>query len=405
VPVYRVMVVEHGLDAVNYQYGAEPTKIDFRGTVLLTSAKGEATVQSRRGRTEIGAKFENVPAPTRFGTEYLTYVLWALSPEGAARNLGEIIPDTSDRAKLRVTTDLQTFAMIVTAEPYANVQQPSDVVVLENHVRPDTVGTVRQIQPKAELLPRGQYTFQVPSNPQPGSNGAPKKVSMNQYEAILQVYQAQNAIAIARAANAERYAPDTLAAAERALAEAQRLQGKKANSSAVIQNAREAAQDADDARTISERRKQEEDRGAVATPAAPNAQAQPPASRDEANREAPDSGFWSRMRAIPMGSLLTHDTPRGLTITLPENAFKGSNLTGDFSQTLEPVATALASQPAVKVEISAYTGNAGSELQSWERAQAIRNALVTAGVHPNQINVRGYSEKDNERVEILIAGR
>src|SRR6185503_6469782 len=86
VPVYRVMVVEHGLDAVNYQYGAEPTKIDFRGTVLLTSAKGEATVQSRRGRTEIGAKFENVPAPTRFGTEYLTYVLWALSPEGAARN-------------------------------------------------------------------------------------------------------------------------------------------------------------------------------------------------------------------------------------------------------------------------------------------------------------------------------
>src|SRR5579884_3497022 len=229
VPVYRVMVVEHGLDAVSYQYGAPATKIDFRGTVLLSDGKGEAKVQSRRGGTEVDAKFENMPAPTRFGREYLTYVLWAISPEGGSRNLGEIIPDTSNRAQLRVTTDLQTFGMIVTAEPYSNVQQPSDVVVLENHVRPDTAGQVRQIQPKAELMPRGQYTYQVPAEPAPAAGAKPpKKVSMDQYEAILQVYQAQNAISIARAANAERYAPDSLAAAERALAEAQRLQSQKA---------------------------------------------------------------------------------------------------------------------------------------------------------------------------------
>src|SRR5215469_721135 len=76
VPVYRVTVVEHGIDAVNYQYRSEPTKIDFRGTVLLPEAKGEATVQSARGRTEIDAKFENLASPTRFGREYLTYVLW-----------------------------------------------------------------------------------------------------------------------------------------------------------------------------------------------------------------------------------------------------------------------------------------------------------------------------------------
>jgi hypothetical protein len=256
VPVYSVTVVEHALDAVNYQYDSAPTKVDFRGTVLLPDSKGEATVQSRRGRTEIDAKFQNLLPPTRFGQRYLTYVLWAVSPEGTSRNLGEVLPDASDRAKLRVTTDLPAFAMIVTAEPYATVRQPSDVVALENHVRPDTVGQIRPIQPKAELMPRGQYTLQVQPQSQAAQN-APK-VSMSRYEATVEVYQAQNAVAIAQAADAEHYAPDALAAAQRQLAEAQRLLATKANSKLVVQNAREAAQNAEDARTISERRKQQE---------------------------------------------------------------------------------------------------------------------------------------------------
>jgi len=182
VPIYRVTVVQRNIDAINYQYRALPTKVDFRGTVLMSKAKGEATVESKRGRTEIEASVDNVEGSQRFGREYLTYVLWAITPEGRPHNLGEIVPGPSNKAKLHVTTDLQAFGLIVTAEPYSAVRQPSDVVVLENLVRGDTVGMVQPIHARYELMPRGQYTWlgsQAPAN-------APK-VSMDQYEALSQL--------------------------------------------------------------------------------------------------------------------------------------------------------------------------------------------------------------------------
>ncbi|HLK48473.1 MAG TPA: DUF4398 domain-containing protein [Bryobacteraceae bacterium] len=289
-PIYRVTVVEHGIDAVNYQYRAAPTKIDFRGTVLLPDAKGQATVQSRQGRTEIDARFEKLLPPTRFGREYLTYVLWALSPDGASYNIGEVIPDASDHAALRVTADLQTFGMIITAEPYASVRQPGNVVVLENHARPDTVGKVQPIQPKPELMPRGQYTWQLPATSDAPSN-APK-VSMSRYEALLQLYQAQNAVNIAQTEDAERYAPDAFAAAQRSLSEAQRLNATKANTKLVVQSAREAAQHAEDARQIAVKKKQDEQLAAAerakaqAEAAARQAQSEAEAARQQADRAA-----------------------------------------------------------------------------------------------------------------------
>ena len=287
VPLYRVTVVEHGIDSVNYKYDSAPTKIDFRGTVLLPDAKGEASVQPHTGHTEIDAKFENLTPPTRYGREYLTYVLWAISPEGGSRNLGEIVPDASNRARLRVTTDLQAFGMIVTAEPYAAVRQPSDVVTLENRVRSDTAGKIQQIQPKSELMPRGHYTWQVPEQSQ--SAASVPKVSMDRYEALLELYQAQNAVAIAQAARAEQYAPDAFAAAQRALSEAQRLNANKGNTKLVVQNAREAAQSAEDARAISERRQEEEQlTGANRAHAQADAQATDRQSH-ESSANAPDS--------------------------------------------------------------------------------------------------------------------
>ena len=117
VPLYRVTVIERTLRAVDYRYHGGPTQIDFRGTVLLGDAKGQATVESKGGRTEIDAKFQNIAPPTRFGREYLTYVLWAITPEGHPKNLGEVIAGGSDKAKLHVTTDLQAFGLIVTAGP------------------------------------------------------------------------------------------------------------------------------------------------------------------------------------------------------------------------------------------------------------------------------------------------
>ena len=157
--VYRVTVVAKSTKAIRYEQGSLPTRIGFKGTVLMPDAKGKATVTPKRGMTAIDAKFEDVPAPSRFGAQYLTYVLWAVSPEGQTENLGELILDPSDEGRLRVSTRLPTFALIVTAEPYFSVTDPGNVVVLENVVLPETVGKVVELRAKDELFPRGEYVY------------------------------------------------------------------------------------------------------------------------------------------------------------------------------------------------------------------------------------------------------
>src|ERR1700691_3988635 len=129
VPIYKVTVTERTVKAINYQYRNGPTPIDFRGTVLLPEAKGDAVVESKAGRTEIDARVEHLLPPTRFGHEYLTYVLWEITPEGRLMNLEELLAESSDKAHVRVTTELQAFGLIVSADRYAAVRQPGDVVV------------------------------------------------------------------------------------------------------------------------------------------------------------------------------------------------------------------------------------------------------------------------------------
>jgi len=251
VPIYQVTVIERSVKAVSYQYLGGQTQIDFAGTVLLPQAQGTAIVECKSGRTQIGARFSNLAAPNRFGGEYLTYVLWAITPEGHAKNLGEVLTNSADRGHLSITTDLQAFGMIVTAEPYSAVRQPSDVVVLENVVRADTIGRIEPIQAKYELLPRGQYIYTPPEGP-PAEG---PKVSMSRYESLLQIYQAQNAVQIARAQGADKYAADTLAKAEHLLAEARQMEERHAGRSSVVTLAREAVQTAEDARAITMRHK------------------------------------------------------------------------------------------------------------------------------------------------------
>src|SRR5579859_5826857 len=122
-PLYRITVVGRTSKAVNYQYRSDPTMVDLRGTVLLPHAMGDAIVKSRQGRTEIDAHLDGLTTPQRYGGEYLTYVLWAVTPQGRPHNIGELIPDSGDKARVHVTTDLQAFALIVTAEPYSAVRQ------------------------------------------------------------------------------------------------------------------------------------------------------------------------------------------------------------------------------------------------------------------------------------------
>jgi outer membrane protein OmpA-like peptidoglycan-associated protein len=252
VPIYSVTVVERTVRAVNYQYRTGPTPIDFRGTVLLPESKGDAMVESKAGRTEIDAHFSHLPAPARFGPEYLTYVVWAITPEGHPKNLGEIIPGSSDKAKTHVTTDLQAFGLIVTAEPYAAVRQPSDVVVMENETRPETIGATEPIQVRYELMPRHGYTYNKPADLKTVETGP--TVSMGEYETLLELYQARNAVQIAQASGAGQYAPDVLGKAQTQLQSAQALHNRKVDKSLVIAAAREAAQTAEDARLLGDGR-------------------------------------------------------------------------------------------------------------------------------------------------------
>jgi hypothetical protein len=242
-PIYRITVVQRSLAAVNYGHRSGPTKVDFRGTVLAPETRGSATVESKAGAVSIRAKFSGLDSPAKFGAQYLTYVLWAISPEGQTERLGEVITNHSDDAKLDVTTSLQTFGLLVTAEPYFAVSKPGPVVVMENVLRPDTVGTAEQVSAKYELLPRAE-SYTVTLQPAGAASGNGPMVSQREYEAVLALYQARNAIQIARAEGVDARARETIEKAERLAQEAEQIPDRKNNSERVIMLARQAVQTA-----------------------------------------------------------------------------------------------------------------------------------------------------------------
>jgi outer membrane protein OmpA-like peptidoglycan-associated protein len=249
-PIYRVTVVARTMKAINYNHRSGPTRIDFRGTALLPDARGEATVESKQGVIKIDARMEKLQPATQFGPEYLTYVMWAITPEGRATNVGEVLLN-GEKSKLDATTDLQSFGLIVTAEPYFAVTQPSDVVVMENFVRRDTAGTIEQVDAKFELLQRGQYTLNV--NP---ADITPVRLSS---KAPLELYEARNALRIARWTGAERYAADTYRKAAEGLENAEGYLLGRSGNKPIGTVAREAVQMAEDARIITVKKMAEED--------------------------------------------------------------------------------------------------------------------------------------------------
>jgi outer membrane protein OmpA-like peptidoglycan-associated protein len=460
VPLYRVTVIDRTVSAVDYQYRNGPTPIDFRGTVLLPAAKGEAIVESKQGRTEVDARFDRLAPPTRFGREYLTYVLWAISPEGHAKNLGEILAGSSDKSHLRVTTDLQAFGLIVTAEPYSAVRQPGDVVVLENRVRPDTMGRRETIQAKYELLPRGHYTYNVPTDFAAAEGNGPK-LSMDRYQQVVEVYQAQNALQIAEAAGAAQYAPDTYGKAADLLREAQEAQAHKAGMTAVVTVARQAAQTAEDARILAIQRKQQgelsdaqqrvaraEALQAQAEAAAQTAQTQAAASQALLEQEraarrqaeaaaaaaaqqvpppppqpivetAPPPGrdlqqkAEFRMRLFQQLNAMapTRDTPRGVVVTVADSEFREASADAAVYGRLGGIARMIVSYPGLNVEVE------GHGPLSVERAYAVRDILTHHGISSSIISARGLGDtrplvsngtasgrEQNHRVEIIISG-
>ena len=345
-PTFRVVVTSRSVQAVNYKHRSGSSKLDFTGTDLMPSANGVAEINSRRGAITIEAKFADLQKPATFGNEYLTYVLWAISPEGRAVNLGEVLVGGNHSSKLNVTTDLQAFALVVTAEPYYAVRQPSNVVVLENVVRTDTKGTAEAMNTKYELMERGGY---IPT----GYKFDP--VVLNT-KLPLEFFEARNAVHIAESEGAEEYASDSY---QRAVRSMDKVDGyatsKHIDKKPMIALARETVQTAEDAREITVR-KIDEQRLDDERQAAANAQAETRAEADDATRQKEQAQSDQALAEIGKARAES-DTANAQAATLE-------------AQT----ATANAQAARTQAEADAVTAQAGKAQAEFETATAQADA-------------------------------
>ena len=376
--VFKVDVVAKTAKAINYRHRNGATKVDFKGTANLPAAKGEAKVESKQGYIEIEVEYRNLQPASMHGAEYLTYVLWAVTPEGRATNLGEILLNGAN-GKLNVTTELQAFGLIVTAEPYYAVTQPSDVIVMENVVRQDTLGKVDEIDAKFELLQRGQYA--TLAGPRPVID--PK--------VPLELYEARSAIHISRATGAEKYAADTIKKAADLLSQAEGYQARKAGNKPVSMIAREAVQTAEDARVLTVKRREEErlnnERAAsAAREAAARAQA------EEESRRARDSAEQARLeqerRALAEKAKAEADADRAAAEKAKREAEEATAIARKATAEAN-----LARQAAEKAKAEAEAARASAMAEAENARQAAAEA--------NRLRQRAEDEKTGLRKQLL----
>jgi len=239
--------------AVHYRLQGGSTKVDFRGTDLLQRASGEARVEGKKTNFEIDAKFQGLEDATKFGLEFLTYVAWAVSPQGRPVNLGELSLDHNGNAHVKAYTDLQTFGMIVTAEPYFAVTQPGNMVVMESA---SVAGGGEIIDAKYELVTRGTYSS-TNTHIQDAIFGIDSKTP-------LELFEARNAVRIAHIAAADKYAASILSKAGQQLMHAEEIYRQKQNKAAVEAAAKEATETAEEARLMAVKQKAEDEAQAAA---------------------------------------------------------------------------------------------------------------------------------------------
>lgn len=453
VPLYRIQVVGREIPAINYFHRSSATKIGFQGTSLLPQVKGSAKVESHLGRTSIDLTVEGLTPANGFGPEYLTYVLWAISPEGRPQNLGEVLPSGSkDKSQLTVTTNLQAFGLIVTAEPYFAVTTPSDLVVAQNVVLEDkTQGVIEQVNAHYTLLPRGAYAETA------GRHTVLHPITRDE-RSPLELYEAQNAVQIASAAGADKYAADTMATAKTALRNAQDFDTHKKERKQTITYAREAVQSAEDARIITIRKIKAEDEAAAAKAredaeqaaqqaqmvaqqqAAQRAQAEATAAEAEARaakareeqRAAEQSAQQATQQTEQMRERLknqlnqvlqTTESARGLIVNMSDVLFDFNKYTlkTEAREKLAKVSGILLAYPNLKLQVEGYTDNIGSDEYnqklSEQRADSVRDYLVSQSVPDGNVSAAGYGKSDpiadnstsngraqNRRVQLVVSG-
>lgn len=465
---YKVEVVDRTLPAINYFHRSGTTKIGFVGTQLLPNAKGEARVSSNNGRTSIDLDIDHLTPANGFGTEYLTYVLWAITPDGRPVNLGEVLPTGSkDRSHISVTTSLQSFGLMITAEPYFAVTMPSDLVVAQNVVLKSTSGVIQPVEAHYTLLPRGAYADTA------GRHTVLHPITRKEHTP-LELYEAENAVMIAEAAGAEKYAPDAMATAKSDLQNAEDMNAHKHDQKQEITYAREAVQSSEDARIMTIRKEKAEDeqaqraareqaeqnaqeakaqaeqaqqqaeqarlaqqqaaqaqqeaaqraqaeaaQRAQAEAAAAAAQAQAQQAR-EAQQQAEQKAQQlaqqgqqarERLRAQLGAVLETRETARGLIMDMPDVlfGFNKYSLKPDAREKLAKVSGILLAYPDLKVQVEGYTDSIGSDEYnqklSEERADTVRSYLVSQSVNQSNVSAEGFGKNDPIADNSTAAGR
>jgi len=467
-PVFRVHVYARSAKAVNYRHRGGSTTVDFRGTSLMPTITGKAKIDGKEGRLAIEVELNHVQRPLTLGGQYLTYVLWAVTPEGRAVNLGEVLPGDNGKSRMTVTTDLQAFGLIVTAEPYFSVTHPSNEIVAENVILQGTKGFEETIDAKFDVLEGGQYTIDVPADQLPSAR--------SQGDVPLDLLEARDAVMIAKAAAAEQYASSSIQKAEDMLQRAEDYYQRKQGRTPIGTAARGATQMAEDARVLTLRRKEQE-REEAARKAAADAQAKAEAdARDaqarsdedarrraeaerqqaaalaqqqqaqaqaEAARQAAEDADRQRqlaqqqaqdairqkeeMRAKLLAQLnqvlQTRDTARGLIVSMPDVLFDFNKYTlkPEARERLAKISGIVLAYPDLKLDIEGHTDAIGSDeynqTLSEKRADSVRGYLVSSGVVPDHVSAVGLGKANpvadnntaagralNRRVEMVVSG-
>ena len=452
-------MVKKSIKAVGYRVGGGGTRVNLVGTQLMPQASGEAKIEARPGVTNIEATVTGLTRPVELGDQFLTFVLWAASPEGRAINLGEIQPNRRGKGDIKATTQLQTFSLFVTAEPYFAVSRPSELIVLENEPRKSTKGKIFPVK-DYPLMERSQYE----------KLGNPLALSLDLKHVPLEMYEARNSVEIARSHGAEKYAPESFTKAEASLKMAENALARKAGKKDIISTARQTVQFAEDARSLAVRRQEteriEQERQAAAAKAraeaeakaakeaaaakeqseqeaqrqaelaaareaqlkaeteatrareeAARAQARALAAKEQAAREEAERArnVARALRAQLLDQLnavlATRDTPRGLVVTMAGVLFATGkyNLRPDAQMRLARLAGIVTSHPGLNLQVEGYTDNIGSDefnqKLSEQRAEAVRDFLIQQGVDTRAITAQGFGEARPVADNSTAAGR
>lgn len=442
--------VRKSIKAVGYEVGGGATKVVFVGTPAAPRASGEAKVAAKKSGTDIQVKVKGMPQPTTLGAEFLTYILWIVTPEGSTTNLGEVSIDKSGAGKLEITTQFQTFAMGVTAEPYSAVSLPSEVVVLVNDTEKNTKGKIYP-ENSYKLMKRSEYA----------KLGNPLALTVDLKNVPLDMYEARNAVDIAKSKGAEKYAPEVFSKATSSLLMAEMALTSREDKSKILTNARQTIQFAEDARALSEERQaaeriqNEKDAAAArakadveeraATEARRQAEltrakeaqikaeaearqasekAKTEAAREEAERARATTAALRRQLLQQLNSVLqTTDSPRGLVVNMADVLFDFGkyNLKTDTQIKLAKLAGIIQAHPGLRLAIEGHTDNIGGDEAnmklSQQRADCVLDFLVQQGLGRDGVTAVGLGKAEpvadnstsegrqqNRRVEIIISG-